>query len=187
MNRIKSMNSMPSRQGGAAMLTVVVIFLLVLPLLISVFMQHSVDNATQGVSSAVRSAAADASDRALAALRPKIDAALLSGPIEYQSNPPSWFIGSGKSVDVRSSGFWQTCSSKGLCSESSLLQDIGSTSTSFTVDELVTPTGITDPMICGQDGFVAVFYNVFIHTQATKIPADGGNTIQSVYRSCQKL
>lgn len=180
---------MPGKQNGAALLVVVVLFLIVLPILIATFMQHTVDGTAQGVASNVRSAAADAGGRALSALRQQIDTALTNGPIEYQSSPPAWFIGSGKTVDVRSSGFWSTCKANGLCVDSSVNQPIGTgtNTTSFTVNELVTPTGVTDPMICGQDGFVAVFYNIFIHAQADNIPADGGDTIQSVYRSCQRF
>lgn len=179
----------PGKQKGAAMLVVVILFLVVLPILIATFMQHTVDGTSQGVSSSVRSAAADAGARALSALRQQIDTALVNGPLEYQSSPPSWFIGSGRTVDVRSSGFWSTCKASGLCIDSSVSQPIGTgtNTTAFTVNELVTPTGVTDSMICGQDGFVAVFYNIFIHTQATTIPADGGDTIQSVYRSCQRF
>lgn len=177
------------RQKGAALLMVVVIFLLLLPLLIAIFMQHSVEGTTTSVSSSVRSSAADAGGRALSALRQNMDTALKGGLLEYQASPPVWYIGANKNPDVRSSDFWSTCKSNGLCVDSSVNQPIGtgSTNTDFSVFELVTPTGITDPVICGQDGFVAVFYNLFIHTQASNIPADGGSNIQSIYRSCQKL
>lgn len=179
--------ALPRRQKGAALLIVVIIFLLVLPLLIAIFMQHTLEGTTMGVSSGVRSSAADAGNRALAALRPQIDAALSNGLLEYQSTPPAWFIPAGETVDTRSAGFWETCKDKNLCVQSTLGQPIGTTTTKFTVSELVTPTGVTDPTICGQDGFVAVFYDIFIHTQASNIPADGGHTIQSVYRTCQSF
>ena len=178
----------PGKQQGAALLVVVILFLLMLPILIATFMNNNVSGTQQGVSSSVRSAASDAGGRALSALRLKIDAALVNGPLEYQS-APAWFIGAGKTVDVRSSGFWSTCQANGLCVDGSVDQPIGTgtNTTAFTVNELVTPTGVTDSMICGQDGFIAVFYNIFIHTQASNIPADGGHTLQSVYRSCQKF
>lgn len=174
------------KQKGAALFMVVIIFLLLLPLIVGVFFNRSVSNGSQGVSTTSHEAAANTGDMALAALRGQIDTALMGGLLEYQGTKPAWFI--TNPVDVRSSDFWKTCQANGLCVQSTLSAPSGTNpSTAFTVTELVTPTGVTDPVVCGQDGFVGVFYNIFIHTQAANVPANGGNTLQSVYRTCQKI
>ena len=182
MNRYQSLK----KQNGAALFIVVIIFLLLLPIIVVVFFNRSVSNVAQGVSTTSHEAAANTGDVALAALRAKIDTALMGGLLEYQGTKPAWFI--TNPVDVRSSGFWTTCLAAGTCVQSTLSAPSGTNpSTAFTVTELVTPTGVIDPIVCGQDGFVGVFYNIFIHTQAANVPANGGNTLQSVYRTCQKI
>ncbi len=180
------------KQQGAALLIVVMIFLLILPLLIAIFTKHTIEGVTLGVSSSVRSDAADAAGRDLARLRLAIDQALQNGLLEYQPNPPPWFVANPSAsatppFNPRSADFWQTCDKHGLCQATTINQSVGSTQTPFAIRQVVAPTGIVDPSACGQEGFVAVFYNVFIHAQASNIPADSGYTLQSVYRTCQKI
>lgn len=179
------------KQQGAALLVVVAIFLLILPLMIAIFTRHAIEGVTLGVSSSVRSDAADAAGRDLADLRIAIDGALQNGLLEYQPNPPAWFVANLNTptnpFNPRSANFWQTCAHDNLCQATTINQSVGSTQTPFAIEQVVVPTGIVDPSACGQEGFAAVFYNVFIHAQASNIPADGGYTLQSVYRTCQKI
>ncbi len=176
-------------QKGAVLLVVVVLFLVILPLLMAIFMTHNAAGTTQGITSSMRSTASDVAKQQLAVFRKQIDAALMNGALEYQATPPAWFVKSNNmaQVNVRSTTYWNTCAQNNLCQQSTVAQvNQGGGSTNFTVSQLVVPTGITDPLICGQNGFVAIFYNVFIHVQAQNSIANGGNTLQSTYRTCQR-
>lgn len=175
----------PLKQKGAALFTVVILFLFLLPLLYGVFMKRSLQNTMMTASSFWREQAADAANQALAALRPQIDAQLANGLLEYSGTPPAWFI-SSNAINVRSSGFWQTCAQNNLCQQVTQTLANNTASQQFTIRQLVTPTGLTDPKLCQQQGFVAVFYNIFIDAHSNN-PAAGGANIQALYRSCQML
>lgn len=181
----------PGKERGAALLIVVLMLLLIAPILIGVFLKNETANNNLGVSSAMMAAAKNAGERELADFVQEIATSLNNGLFEYTPSPPGWFVPSSKlsEVDVQSSGFWATCASHGLCEKSTLIQSPGlnnDTKTVFTVEKLVTPAGMVNPAACNESGYVAVFYNVFIHVQASNIPAGGGSTLQAIYASCQK-
>ncbi len=179
-----------SKQKGAILLTVVVLFLLTLPLLIAIFVNHNLAGTMQGVATNSRSLAADAGTAQLATLRQLLDASLQNGLLEYQSSPPSWFINQNNSkINVQSSKFWNTCANNNLCQTATRQMSVGSGGNlTFNIEQLVTPTSIVDPTSCPPyDGStMAVFYTIYIHAQAANSPADGGYTLQSMYRTCQK-
>jgi hypothetical protein len=175
----------PRHQHGAAMLMVVIVFLIMLPIAIGMFMRHALTNTAEGVSAVVQTGASSVAEMALAQLRPQIESALNGGLLEYAQNKPAWFV--SQPIDLRSDNFWQTCAAANTCVNTTISADSGASVLAFKVNEVVTPTGLVDPFICGEQGFVGVLYNLFIHVQPVNSPSISGSTIQSVYRACQKM
>jgi hypothetical protein len=104
-----------------------------------------------------------------------------AGLLEYQASPPAWFVTQAQASQVKpvSVGFWQQCATQGLCQQSQVQ--------TFTVRELVLPTGVIDPTLCNAQGYVAVFYTLWVQALASSNPANPAAeaaTTQSVYRAC---
>lgn len=185
---MKNKSASIKRQRGYTLFIVVIVFLLLLPLIVGVYSERSMTNIYQSISASSQVAADNVANMALADFRRDIDDALRSGLLEYQGTTPDWFM-NDDDVDVRSSEFWETCNTLHLCDIPSLVNaPLGSNpNVNFTIKRLLTPTGVTDPVICGQDGVIGVFYNIFVYAKAERAPAYEGVTLQAVYRTCQKV
>lgn len=178
--------SLPRAQRGAVLLFVVIIFLLILPILIGAFMKHSVQSTETSVTMSNSAVANQAARIELASMAGDLTTALGNGLLETQPSPPQWFINS-QTLNVRSDAFWSSCAANNQCQTLSVNQPNGSNGiTTVAIQRLVVPSGVTNSNACPADGFVAVYYNIFIHAQTTQAK-DGGSMIQSVYRACRHI
>lgn len=178
-------------QKGAALFTVVILFLLILPLLMVTFARHTFSNQQMSASSFWQEQSETAAKAELANLRTQIEQSMANGLLEANASPPSWYVNTGDvsvaaQVKTNSSSFWTRCEASGLCHAASIKLNNGTGRQDFAIKELVTPTGIANSTACGVDGFTAVYYNIFINAQASTNTASGGTTIQSIYRACIK-
>jgi hypothetical protein len=107
-----------------------------------------------------------------------------AGLLEYQASPPAWFVTQASRVNPVSVGFWQKCATQGLCQQSQVQLGNGTGRRTFTVRKLVLPTGVIDPALCNTQGYVAVFYTLWVQALASGNPAAEAATTQSVYRAC---
>jgi Tfp pilus assembly protein PilV len=173
------------RQRGAALLIVVALFLILLPLALMAIFNRSLQNDQFANSALWRAQARDAANQAMAALRANVAQTIGNGGLlEYQPNPPSWYVSPSAQLQPTSASFWQTCAANNLCQSTQVTLNNGTGRQTFTVLQLVTPTGVIDPTLCGQSGYVAVFYNLWVQATATQNPAAGSASEQSVYRAC---
>ena len=175
------------RQRGAALFIVVVLFLILLPLgLMSIF-ERSLQNNRFAQSALWRSQARDAANQTMVQLRSAVANSIgTNGLLEYQANPPAWFVNQASNVNPVSVGFWQKCADAHLCQQSQVQLNNGMGRQTFTVRKLVLPTGVLDPTLCNAQDNVAVFYTLWVQAVASGNPsADAeASTIQSVYRAC---
>lgn len=177
----------PRRQRGAALLIVVALFLILLPLALMAIFQRSLQNDQFAQSAQWRAQSRDAANQAMAALRSTIAQTIgTSGLLEYQPSPPSWYVTPSAQLQPTSSQFWQSCAANRLCQSTTVTLQNGTGRQTFNVLQLATPTGVIDPTLCGQQGYVAVFYNLWVQATASANPAAGSATEQAVYRACVK-
>jgi Tfp pilus assembly protein PilX len=175
------------RQRGAALFIIVVLFLILLPLGVMAIFQRSLQNDRFAQSALWRAQARDAANQEMAKLRNDVANSIGSaGLLEYQSSPPDWFVTQASQVNPVSVGFWQQCATQGLCKPSQVQLDNGTGRQTFTVRELVLP-GVIDTALCNAQGYVAVFYTLWVQAIAGSNPAAEAATIQSVYRACVLL
>jgi hypothetical protein len=173
------------RQRGAALFIVVALFLILLPLGMMAIFQRSLQNDQFAQSALWRAQARDAANQTMAQLRSAVANSIGSaGLLEYQANPPVWFVAQASRVNPVSVGFWQQCAAQGLCQQSQVQLKNGTGRQTFTVRELVLPTGVLDPTLCNTHGYVAVFYTLWVQAIASSNTAAEAATIQSVYRAC---
>lgn len=176
-----------SRQRGAALLIVVALFLILLPLALMAIFQRSLQNDLFAHSALWRVQSRDAANRAMAALRQTVAQTIgTGGLLEYQPSPPPWYVAPSAQIQPASAGFWQTCAANNLCQKTTVTLQNGTGRQTFDVLQLVTPTGVIDPTLCGEQGYVAVFYNLWVQAAASSNPAAGAATEQAVYRACVK-
>lgn len=173
------------KQRGAALLIVVALFLVLLPLALMAVFQRSLQNDQFANSAMWRAQSRDAANQAMSSLRIGIAQAIgTGGLLEYQPNPPSWYVTPSAQVQPTSAAFWQSCASNNLCQGTTITLNNKTGRQTFNVLELATPTGVIDPTLCGTSGYVAVFYNLWVQASASQNPAAGGVSEQSVYRAC---
>jgi Tfp pilus assembly protein PilV len=177
-------------QRGAALLIVVALFLVLLPLALMAIFQRSLQNDQFANSALWRSQARDAANQAMTALRSNVAQSIgTGGLLEYQPSPPAWYIPPSAQLQPTSASFWQTCASNTtpLCQSSTLTLANGTGRQTFNIQQLVTPTGVVDPTLCGNSGYIAVFYNLWVQATAPQNPAAGSASEQAVYRACIRL
>jgi Tfp pilus assembly protein PilX len=175
------------RQRGAALFIVVMLFLILLPLGMMAIFQRSLQNDQFAQSALWRVQARDAANQTMAQLRSDVANSIgTAGLLEYQASPPAWFVTQAQASQVNpvSVGFWQQCATQGLCQQSQVQLRNGTGRQTFTVRELVLPTGVIDPTLCNAQGYVAVFYTLWVQALASSNPAAEAATTQSVYRAC---
>ncbi len=178
-------------QRGAALLVVVALFLVILPIALLAIFGRSLQNDTFAGSYLWRAQARDAANQALASLRSNIAQSIGSaGLLEYQPNPPSWYVPINPSspptgLNPASASFWDTCASQSpaLCNATTVDLSNGTGRQTFQIQQLVTPTGVTDNTLCNP-GYIAVFYNIWVRATASSNPAAGSSITQAVYRAC---
>lgn len=175
------------RQRGAALLIVVALFLILLPLALMAIFQRSLQNDQFANSALWRAQSRDAANQAMAALSKAVSQSIGGNALlEYQPNPPAWYVDNVTAVKPNSASFWQTCADQGTCQRTNITLQNGTGRQTFTVLQVVTPTHVVDPTLCSQQGYVAVFYNLWVQATATANPAAGSATEQAVYRACVK-
>jgi Tfp pilus assembly protein PilX len=183
----------PRRQRGAALLIVIALFLIILPVALLAIFGRTLQNDTFSGSYLWRAQARDAANAAMASLRAQIAQSIgQNSLLEYQPSPPPWYIGNAQSQNPGSPGyvvpssasFWSTCQTQSVCNATTVTLPNGTGRTQFQILQLVTPTGVIDPTLCNTQGYVAVFYNVWVQATATNNPAAGSSTTQAVYRAC---
>ncbi len=182
----------PRHQRGAALLIVIALFLIILPVALLAIFGRTLQNDTFSGSYLWRAQARDAANAAMASLRANIAQSIgQNSLLEYQPNPPAWYIPPPASsapstsyVTPNSASFWSTCQAQSLCAATTLTLPNGTGRTQFQILQLVTPTGVIDPTLCNTQGYVAVFYNLWVQATATNNPAAGSSTTQAVYRAC---
>lgn len=179
----------PRRQGGAALLLIIVLFLAILPAALLAIFHRTLQNDTYSNGYLWRAQARDAANQAMSALRLSVAGAIGSGGLlEYQPSPPAWYIQNGTNPNLKptTAGFWTSCKTQStpLCQSSTLTLNNGTGRQQFNILELVTPTGVIDTSLCAQQGYVAVFYNLWVQATASSNPAAGTATTQAVYRAC---
>ena len=173
------------RQRGAALLIVIALFLIILPVALLAIFGRTLQNDTFSGSYLWRAQARDAANAAMASLRANIAQSIgQNSLLEYQPSPPAWYISNTQNVVPSSANFWSTCQTQKLCNATTVTLPNGTGRTQFQVLQLVTPTGVIDPTLCNTQGYVAVFYNVWVQATATNNPAAGSSTTQAVYRAC---
>jgi len=173
------------RQRGAALLIVVALFLILLPLALMAIFNRTLQNDQFANSALWRAQARDAANQAMAALRSTVAQTIgTGGLLEYQPSLPAWYVAPSSKLQPTSAAFWQTCAANNLCQKTTVNLSNGTGRETFTVLQLVTPTGVIDPTLCGQSGYVAVFYNLWVQANASQNPAAGGAAEQAVYRAC---
>jgi Tfp pilus assembly protein PilV len=176
-----------TKQRGAALLIVVALFLILLPLALMAIFNRSLQNDQFANSAYWRTQAHDAANQAMAALRRNVAQSIgTGGLLEYQPNPPAWYVNALGASSPIAASFWQTCASNPtpLCQSSTLTLNNGTGRQTFNIQQLVTPTGVVDPTLCGNSGYVAVFYNLWVQATAAQNPAAGSASEQAVYRAC---
>jgi Tfp pilus assembly protein PilX len=178
-------------QQGAVLFTVVILFLLVLPLLMLAFDRHTQNNNEMSASALWQERSEDAANAQLAIIRANIATNIANGLLEAMPTPPAWYVNTddptiAAKVATGSASFWQTCKASNLCEASTITVNNGTGRQNFVIKQLVTPTAISNSTVCGVDGFAAVFYNIFINATASANAAAGSTTIQSIYRACIK-
>ena len=189
MSRLPSRLRTPAKQQGAVLLFVVMIFLLILPILIGALMKHSMQSTTAATTIANSSAANQAARIELATTASDITQALDNGLLETQSAPPAWFVNKtgNNAPAVRTDAFWSGCVADGQCQALTIDQPNGGNGTTpVNLLRLVVPGGVVSSTACPAEGFVAVYYNIFIQARTTDA-RDGGSMIQSVYRACRRI
>ncbi len=171
-------------QGGAVLLVVVALFLIILPLALLAIYGRTLQNDTFSGSYLWRAQARDAANQAMATLRSNIAQSIGTyGLLEYQESPPAWYVATTTHVQPASASFWSSCANDDLCQSTTVSLNNASGRKSFQVLQLVTPTGVIDDTLCNP-GYVAVFYNVWVQATASANPAAGSATTQAVYRAC---
>lgn len=178
-------------QRGAALLVVVALFLIILPIALLSIFGHTLQNDTFAGSYLWRAQARDAANQALTSLRANIAQSIgSSGLLEYQPNPPSWYVPINPSspptgLNPASASFWNSCASQNpaLCAATTVTLANGTGRQTFQIQQLVTPTGVVDNTLCNP-GYIAVFYNVWVRATASANPAAGSSITQAVYRAC---
>ena len=173
------------QQRGAALLIVVALFLILLPLALMAIYQRSLQNAQFSNSAQWRAQSRVAANQAMPELRSAVAHTIgTGGLLEYQAAPPAWYVSNASVIQPTSAVFWQTCAAQNLCDETQVTLPNETGRQTFTVYRLVTPTGVIDPTLCRQSGYVAVFYNLWVQAVASSNPAAGAATEQAVYRAC---
>jgi hypothetical protein len=161
------------------------LFLILLPLGLMALFQRTLQNDQFAQSALWRTQSRDAANQTMAQLRSAVANSIgTAGLLEYQASPPAWFVTQASQVNPVSVGFWQKCATQGLCQQSQVQLNNGTGRQTFTVRELVLPTGVLDPTLCNAQGYVAVFYTLWVQALASSNPAAGAATTQSVYRAC---
>ena len=171
-------------QGGAALLVVIALFLIILPIALLAIFGRTLQNDTFSGSYLWRAQARDAANQQMAALRSTLAQTIgTGGLLEYQASPPAWYVGNTQNVQPASASFWRGCQQNHLCQATTVTLANGTGRQSFQVLQLVTPTGVVDNTLCNP-GYTAVFYNVWVQATASANPAAGSATTQAVYRAC---